>query len=124
MLLIPVYAAFLAQRSAQTRQASRFENIENVLIGMRCAVLRSDGSMVPTNAGLLFFGHHPQEHIVQTDVACVLFRETAGVSRYADRRIVTGTLQELIDGAELFLSRYIAGKSLIRTPLLHLYCRV
>ena len=40
--------------------------------------------------------------------ACVLFRETVGASRYADRRIVTGTVQELIDGAELFLSRYIA----------------
>src|SRR5436305_1467051 len=67
----------------------------------------NDG-IVPTNAGLLFFGHHPQEHLVQADIACVLFRETVGASRYADRHIVTGTLQELIDGAELFLSRYIA----------------
>jgi ATP-dependent DNA helicase RecG len=64
--------------------------------------------MVPTNAGLLFFGAHPQEYIVQGDVACVLFRETVGASRYADRRILTGTLQALIDGAEVFLSRYIA----------------
>jgi len=99
--------AYLALRSAHTRQASRFENRERVLIGMRCAVKTSDG-VVPTNAGLLFFGHHPQEHIVQGDIACVLFRETVGASRYADRRIVTGILQELIDGAELFLSRYIA----------------
>jgi len=99
--------AYLALRSAHTRQASRFENNERVLIGMRCAVKTSD-SIVPTNAGLLFFGHHPQEYIVQGDIACVLFRETVGASRYADRRIVTGTLQELIDGAELFLSRYIA----------------
>src|SRR6266700_3083850 len=99
--------AYLALRSAHTRQASRFENNERVLIGMRCAVGTSDG-IVPTNAGLLLFGHHPQEYIVQGDIACVLFRETVGASRYADRRIVTGTLQELIDGAELFLSRYIA----------------
>ncbi len=99
--------AYLALRSANTRQASRFENVERVLIGMGCAVTTSHG-IVPTNAGLLFFSHHPQEHIVQGDVACVLFRETVGASRYADRRIVTGTLQELIDGAELFLSRYIA----------------
>jgi predicted HTH transcriptional regulator len=99
--------AYLALRSANTRQASRFEHIERVLIGMGCAVTTNSG-LVPTNAGLLFFGHHPQEHILQGDVACVLFRETVGASRYADRRIVTGTLQELIDGAELFLSRYIA----------------
>lgn len=64
--------------------------------------------MVPTNAGLLFFRSHPQEDILQSDVACVFFRETVGASRYADRRILTGTLQELIDGAEVSLNRYIA----------------
>ena len=68
----------------------------------------SDGQAVPTNAGLLFFGVAPQERIIQSDVACVLFREALGASRYAGRRILTRTLQELIDGAELFLSRYIA----------------
>lgn len=99
--------AYLDLRSANSRQTSRFENIERVLIGMGCAVTTDDG-IHPTNAGLLFFGHHPQEHILQGDIACVLFRETVGASRYADRRIVTGTLQESIDGAELFLSRYIA----------------
>jgi len=46
--------------------------------------------------------------IIQSDVACVLYRETVGASRYADRRFITGTLQDLIDGAELFLSRDIA----------------
>jgi ATP-dependent DNA helicase RecG len=99
--------AYLERRSANSRQTSRFENIERVLVGMGCAVTTDDG-IHPTNAGLLFFGHHPQEHILQGDIACVLFRETVGASRYADRRIVTGTVQELIDGAELFLSRYIA----------------
>jgi ATP-dependent DNA helicase RecG len=75
---------------------------------MECVVKTSNDEVVPTNAGMLFIGSHPQEHIIQSDVACVLFRETVGASRYADRRIITGTLQELIDGAELFLSRYIA----------------
>jgi predicted HTH transcriptional regulator len=97
--------AYLAQRSANTRQASRFKDMERVLIGMDCAVRTKTGEVVPTNAGLLFFGDHPQEHLLQSDVACVLFRETVGASRYADRRIITGTLRELIDGAEVFLSR-------------------
>jgi len=100
--------AYVARRSANHRQASRFKDLERVLIGMECAVMTSDDKVVPTNAGMLFFGSYPQEHIIQSDVACVLFRETIGASRYADRRIITGTLQELIDGAELFLSRYIA----------------
>src|SRR6266487_3600596 len=100
--------AYLARRSENSRHTSRFKDIERVLIGMECAAKTSDGRVVPTNAGLLFFGSYPQGHLIQSDVACVLFRETVGASRYADRRMVTGTLQELIDGAELFLSRYIA----------------
>ena len=100
--------AYLARRSTSERQASRFKDLERVLIGMECAVRTHDGKVVPTNAGMLFFGSAPQEYIIQSDVACVLYRETVGASRYADRRFITGTLQDLIDGAELFLSRYIA----------------
>jgi len=37
-----------------------------------------------------------------------LFRDAVGASRYADKKIITGTLTELIDGAEAFLNRYIA----------------
>jgi len=99
---------YLEQRTKGTRQTSRFKESQQVFIGLGCAVRKGPGELVPTNAGILFFGLSPQEHIVQSDVACVLFRETVGASRYADRRIITGTLQELIDGAEVFLSRYIA----------------
>ncbi|MBO0793648.1 MAG: DeoR family transcriptional regulator, partial [Ktedonobacteraceae bacterium] len=45
---------------------------------------------------------------MQSEVVCVLFRDAVAASRYADRRIIKGTLQELIDGAEAFLNRYIA----------------
>jgi predicted HTH transcriptional regulator len=61
-----------------------------------------------SRAGLLFFGQSPQDHIPQSEVVCVLFRETVGASRYADRKIVTGTLQDVIDSTEAFLDRYIA----------------
>src|SRR5712692_11803661 len=100
--------AYLQQRSTGCRQTSRFEDVERVLLGMKCAVVTSSGEMVPTNAGILFFGRDPQMHVIQSEVVCVLFRETIGASRYADRKIVIGTLQELIDGAEAFLNRYIA----------------
>src|SRR5450759_5114802 len=56
----------------------------------------------------VFFGQSPQDHIPQSEVVCVLFRETVGASRYADRKIVTGTLQDVIDDTEAFLNRYIA----------------
>jgi len=99
---------YLSQRSTRDRQPSRFENVERILIGMGCAAETGSGTAVPTNAGMLFFGYDPQLPIIQSEVECVLFRETIGASRYADRKIITGTLQELIDGAEAFLNRYIA----------------
>lgn len=98
----------LDRRLASGGHAGRFKDLEQVLIGMRCAVRTTDEKVVPTNAGILFFGRNPQWHIIQAEVVCVLFRETMGASRYADRKIMTGTLQELIDGAEAFLNRYIA----------------
>lgn len=49
-----------------------------MLIGMECAVRTNNGKVVPTNAGMLFFGYASQEHIIQSDVACVLYRETIG----------------------------------------------
>jgi ATP-dependent DNA helicase RecG len=100
--------AFIARRAASGRQSGRFKNIERALIGMRCAVEVSGGTIAPTNAGILFFGQSPQDHIPQSEVVCVLFRETVGASRYADRKLVTGTLQDLVDGTEAFLNRYIA----------------
>ena len=48
--------AFIARRSASGRQSGRFKNIERVLVGMRCAVEMSGGTIVPTNAGMLFLG--------------------------------------------------------------------
>src|SRR5947207_4032162 len=75
---------------------------------MRCAVEVRGGAIVPTNAGILFFGQSPQDHIPQSEVVCVLFREAVGASRYADRKNVTATLHDLVDGTEAFLNRYIA----------------
>ena len=100
--------AYLKQRSTRERQPGRFEHVEQVLVGMGCAVVMAGGEVVPTNAGMLFFGYDPQQYLIQAEVACVLFRETVGASRYADRKFVRGTLQELIDEAEAFLNRYIA----------------
>src|SRR5207244_1644892 len=100
--------AHLQRRLESGGQFQRFENVEQALIGMKCALVRSGGDVVPTNAGILFFGRYPQQHVIQGEVVCVLFRDAVGASRYADRKIITGTLQELIDGAEAFLNRYIA----------------
>ena len=48
--------AYLKQRSTRERQPGRFEHVEQVLVGMGCAVVLESGEVVPTNAGMLFFG--------------------------------------------------------------------
>ena len=102
--------AYLQQRSTRGRQSGRFEDIEQVLIGMECAVVLDDGKVVPTNAGIMFFGREPQMHIIQSEIDCVLFRGAMGASRYTDKKVITGTVQELIDGAETFLRSYLPVK--------------
>ncbi len=99
--------AYLSQRSTRGRHASRFEDVEQVLIGMECAIPTPSGEVVPTNAGILFFGRDPQQFIIQAEVVCVLYRDALGVGGYVDRKIITGTTQELIDEAEVFLNKHM-----------------
>jgi len=99
--------AYLSQRSTRGRHASRFEDVEQVLIGMECAIPTPSGEVVPTNAGILFFGRDPQQLIIQAEVVCVLYRDELGVGSYIDRKIITGTIQELIDEAEIFLNKHM-----------------
>jgi ATP-dependent DNA helicase RecG len=98
--------AYVRQRSARSRSFRRFDNLQQLLIGMKCA-RTVQRKTVPTNAGLLFFGYDPQQHIIQSEVVCVLYRDTSGVGGYADRKIITGTVQELIDETEAFLTQHV-----------------
>lgn len=102
--------AFLARRSQKSHQSGRFQDIERVLIGMNCAIKTHDDKIVPTNAGILFFGYDSQMHVIQAEVVCVLFRGATGTSRYADMKVMRGTIVELVDKTEDFLQRYIPVK--------------
>jgi ATP-dependent DNA helicase RecG len=99
---------YLSHRSSRSHQDGRFDALEEVLMGMDCATIVANGQMVPTNAGILFFGSDPQLHIPQSEVVCVLFGDEHGVGGYLDRKIITGTVQELIDETEVFLKKHIA----------------
>ncbi len=100
--------AYLRVRSARSLSSGRFKDREAVLVGLGCASALESGMMVPTNAGILFFGHGPQWRIIQSEIVCVVYRDELGVGKYVDRKIITGTLQELIDGTEAFLNKYVA----------------
>jgi len=99
--------AFLSLRSHRSRRKGRFDDIESVLLGMDCARVTNDGEIRPTNAGILFFGYDPQQHIPQSEIVCILYRDELGVRGYIDRKIITGTIQELIDETEAFLNKHI-----------------
>lgn len=101
--------AYLTQRrtSRQQNQSRRFEDLTQVLFGMKCVTKTKDGELRPTNAGILFFGKAPQFYIPQAEVVCVLYKDELGIGNYVDRWIVEGTVQELIDETETFLTRYI-----------------
>ncbi len=100
--------AFLSLRSHRSRHKGRFDDVESVLLGMDCARVTNNGEIQPTNAGILFFGYEPQQHIPQSEIVCILYRDELGVGGYVDRKLITGTIQELIDETEVFLSKHIA----------------
>lgn len=96
---------YLQQRS--DRNQGRFDDLERTLVGLECAKIMPDGEIRPTNAGVLFFGYDPQQDIFQSEVVCVLFRDELGVGGYIDRKIIRGTIQELIDGTETFFNKHM-----------------
>jgi ATP-dependent DNA helicase RecG len=100
--------AYLRIRSARSLSAGRFKDMEAVLVGLGCASVLGDGRIIPTNISILFFGHGPQWHIIQSEVVCVVYHDELGIGKYIDRKIIIGTLQDLIDGTEAFLNKYVA----------------
>ncbi len=103
-------AAYLAQRSDRSQPSGRLANQEEVLIKMGCAKSTVENGQAvtrPTNAGLLLFGAHPQDFLLQAEVVCILFPDTLGLRRFADRRIIHGTIAEQIDRAAAFFAQHI-----------------
>ena len=98
--------AYLKQRQDSYRFDNRYLDIQQLLEGMRCGVLL-EGKFRPTNGGLLFFGRDPQLHIPQSEIVCVLFKDSYGIGGYLDRKVITGNLQDLIDRAAAFINLYL-----------------
>jgi len=102
--------AYLAQRPDRSKISGRLSSLENVLLNIGCAAITQNETQQvirPTNAGMLLFGIAPQQFLIQTEVVCVLYRDTLGMRRYADRRILRGTITQQIDQAEAFFKQYV-----------------
>lgn len=103
--------AYLEQRSERSKVAGRLSKLEDILLNIGCAAVTKDEQQQeiirPTNAGLLLFGYDPQQILLQAEVVCVLYTRGSARQRFADRRILHGTITQQIDQAEAFLKQYI-----------------
>jgi ATP-dependent DNA helicase RecG len=80
-----------------------------MLVGLNCAATDPEtGVMRPTNVGILMFGRDPQWRIPQCEIVCVRYADTIGVRKFEDRKLLTGTLTELIEQAGAFIQQYLA----------------
>lgn len=102
---------YIEQRARRGTSPKRLKDLPNLLVTLGCAKITPDRQGIevirPTNAGLLLFGDTPQDFIRQAEVVCVLFSDTIGMRRYRDRRVLNGSISELIEKIENFLSANI-----------------
>jgi len=77
--------------------------LPDLLLGIG-AVVEQAGRLIPTRAGILCFGKHPQEVIPHSQVRLARFQGTS-TSHFIDRADLQGTLPEMIDAAEQFIRR-------------------
>ena len=105
--------AFLERRLHRSKAAGRLPHPKEILLNIGCAVAiedkREQQVIRPTNAGMLLFGHRPQQFILQAEVACLLYRDNLGMKRYAERRILHGTIAQQIDQAEEFFKDFVSA---------------
>ena len=89
---------------AEKRGIAGPENpLPELLLGIGAVVAQTD-RLVPTRAGILCFGRHPQAAIPHSEVRVARFKGTS-TAHFIDRADLQGTLPEMIDAAEQFISR-------------------
>ncbi|MEI7554292.1 ATP-binding protein [Candidatus Chlorohelix sp.] len=94
---------YLQQLSAITRRPARLNNLQELLVKLKCAVINGKPEKPiahPTNAGLLLFGHSPREYLNQAEIIATNYLDNSGVRRFSDRKTITGTISEQVEQAE------------------------
>ncbi|MEA1925150.1 MAG: helix-turn-helix domain-containing protein [Candidatus Altiarchaeota archaeon] len=77
--------------------------LKQTLINLGVIIKRNNG-LIPTNAGILFFGKKPQGFIPSSELKIARFKGT-GMVEFIDRVELHGILPKLIDEAEKFVKR-------------------
>ncbi|MEI6046748.1 MAG: ATP-binding protein [Chloroflexota bacterium] len=115
--LVKIYHESLqnfSRRPSVSSSADSATNLEELLVKVKCAIQLEDGSgrICPTNAGLFLFGKAPREIFTQAEVVLTYYQDNTGLRRYADRKIIGGTIPEMIDSASDILKLWtpVAGE--------------
>ncbi len=94
---------YLAQRAEKRDIPGPDSPLPDLLTGLGAVVERA-GQLIPTHAGILFFGRDPQTWIPHSQVRVARFQGTS-TTHFIDRADLSGTLPEMIDAAEQFIRR-------------------
>ena len=100
---------YLTQRET-SRNITQSEgmNLTDRLKNINCV----NDSNIPTHAGILFFGKHPQKFFQNAQLRVVRFRGTSVTHSVIDRLDCSGTLWEIVNVVEEFIRRNIRLLSL------------
>jgi len=79
---------------------------EELLINIG-AVQRVDSKIIPTNAGILFFGKYPKRFFIQSQLRVAKFKGIKVIHPVIDRLDSSNTLWEMVEEAEEFIRKNI-----------------
>lgn len=91
---------------------------EDLTVGQRRDVLVNGeilhpSTLGPTVAGLLCFGHEPQQRLAHAVVSCVSYRGTAPERELLDRAAIGGRIDQQIEGSAAFVERNLRTPSTV-----------
>jgi len=104
---------YMRLRTADNPRRLRFTTPEEWLQKLQCIAPDPAGILHPTNLGLLLFGREPQLYLPYTEITCAYYTDILGAGRWQDRKILRGTITDLIDDTEAFLLRHISVEGTI-----------
>ena len=97
--------------SGSSDEESDRTKMEELLVNLECAAWIHDEKgqpvICPTAAGLLLFGKHPQNFLIQAEAICTLYPDEHGLRRFAERRVLHGTIPQQVDQAEAFFRQFV-----------------
>lgn len=114
--MVKVYRESLQRFTRRLVATITQTDLEELLIKTKCAVRMADGAGIehtyPTNAGLILFGLAAREIYNQAEVILTHYQDNSGLRRYSNRKIISGTIPEMIEQTSETLSLWtpVAGE--------------